>query len=71
VDIGLPGMDGYEVARKLRARPELARTRLVALTGYGAATDVARAVEAGFDAHLVKPASIEQLEAVIADLTDE
>jgi signal transduction histidine kinase/ActR/RegA family two-component response regulator len=53
VDVGLPGFDGYEVAR--RARAAGSRTRLVALTGYGQSTDKQRAVEAGFDEHLVKP----------------
>jgi signal transduction histidine kinase/CheY-like chemotaxis protein len=53
VDVGLPGFDGYEVAR--RARAAGSRSRLVALTGYGQSTDKQRAVEAGFDEHLVKP----------------
>jgi signal transduction histidine kinase len=53
LDIGLPGMNGYEVARQLRSRN--AAVQLVALTGYGQPDDVKRAMEAGFDAHLVKP----------------
>jgi CheY-like chemotaxis protein len=53
VDVGLPGFDGYEVAR--RARAAGSRSRLVALTGYGQSEDKQRAVEAGFDEHLVKP----------------
>jgi CheY-like chemotaxis protein len=53
VDVGLPGFDGYEVAR--RARAAGSRSRLVALTGYGQSTDKQRAVDAGFDEHLVKP----------------
>jgi chemotaxis response regulator CheB len=57
-DIGLPEMDGYEVARAFRADPELAHTKLVALSGYTHATDVARALKAGFDAHLAKPPTI-------------
>ena len=48
-------MDGYEVARRLRSQPEFARTRLVALTGWGQEADRQRSKEAGFDAHLVKP----------------
>jgi signal transduction histidine kinase len=59
LDIGLPGMDGYEVARRIRSRGS--RARLVALTGYGQSEDVRRAREAGFDEHLVKPADLEVL----------
>jgi signal transduction histidine kinase len=55
VDIGLPGIDGYEVARRIRANPALARLPLIALTGYGQDDDRRRALEAGFDEHLVKP----------------
>ncbi len=60
-DIGLPDMDGFAVARALRADPALRGTRLVALSGYALPEDRARAREAGFDAHLAKPASIEEL----------
>jgi signal transduction histidine kinase len=55
LDIGLPEMDGYQVARHLRACPELAGTRIVALTGYGQSDDVQRSREVGFDDHLTKP----------------
>jgi CheY-like chemotaxis protein len=55
VDIGLPGLDGFEVARRIRATAEGKHMRLVALTGYGDLTDRQRALESGFDAHLVKP----------------
>ena len=55
-DIGLPVMDGYEVARQLRRDPHTAHTRLVALTGYGQEEDRARSLAAGFDEHLIKPA---------------
>ena len=65
LDIGMPQMDGYEVARQLRAEPELAGIRLVALTGYGTRSDRERARRAGFDEHLVKPAGIEALERVL------
>jgi CheY-like chemotaxis protein len=61
LDIGLPGMDGYEVARQLRQMPELAGAFLVALTGYGSVADREKAHEAGFDEHLVKPADLNQL----------
>ena len=60
-DIGLPGMDGFEVASTLRASPETAATRLIAVTGYGRDEDRRRALEAGFDAHLVKPVDPEKL----------
>lgn len=66
-DIGLPGMDGYDVARSLRADPSLGRTALVALTGYAAAEDVSRAAQAGFDLHLAKPPSIDDLERALVD----
>jgi signal transduction histidine kinase len=66
LDIGLPVMDGYEVARRLRELPDLQGVRLVALTGYGLDRDRARSREAGFDAHLVKPVMIETIEQVMA-----
>ncbi|MET0377511.1 MAG: response regulator [Spongiibacteraceae bacterium] len=66
LDIGMPGMDGYEVARRLRAQPtDARRPLLVALTGYGAEEDRQRATAAGFDAHFVKPVEIESLLAAI------
>jgi signal transduction histidine kinase/ActR/RegA family two-component response regulator len=55
LDIGLPRMDGYEVARRLRDQPECCKTCLVALTGYGREEDRRRSEQAGFDFHLVKP----------------
>ena len=68
VDIGMPGMTGYEFARKVRSDPALARTKLVALTGYGRAEDRIRVTEAGFDLHLTKPVTDARLEAVLIDL---
>jgi PAS domain S-box-containing protein len=65
-DIGLPVMDGFEVARALRHDPTLASVFLVAVTGYARPADTLRASEAGFDRHLGKPASIEQIEEVLA-----
>jgi PAS domain S-box-containing protein len=65
-DIGLPGMDGYEVARRLRAAGAGPGTLLVALTGYALPEDLRRAHEAGFDAHLSKPARLEDIEAILA-----
>ena len=67
-DIGLPEMDGYEVARNLRADPELSQVVLVAVSGYAQPEDVAMATEAGFDAHLAKPPSIDALERVLAEV---
>jgi signal transduction histidine kinase/DNA-binding response OmpR family regulator len=66
LDIGLPGMDGFEVAKRLRQRELSPRPLLVALTGYGQAEDVRRSREAGFDYHLVKPADPEALTALLA-----
>lgn len=60
-DIGLPGMDGYRVARAVRAEALSHRTRLIALTGYGLDEDIRRAREAGFDRHMTKPADPEKL----------
>lgn len=65
LDIGLPGIDGYEVARMLRQEAAFAATRLIAITGYGADRDRDKALAAGFDHHMVKPADIQQLLALI------
>jgi PAS domain S-box-containing protein len=65
LDIGLPGVDGYELARRLKANPQLAAIRLVAHTGYGSPEDRRKAYEAGFDAHLVKPAELDALEKAL------
>jgi len=59
LDIGLPGMDGYEVARRMRARGS--KAQIVALTGYGQRDDQTRSRDAGFDAHLVKPVDLQLL----------
>jgi CheY-like chemotaxis protein len=61
LDIGLPDMDGNELARTLRAHPQTAGVTLIALTGYGQAQDIVRTREAGFDFHLVKPVDVERL----------
>ena len=68
IDISLPDMDGYELARRLRARHNGHRVALVAVTGFGQQEDQRRALEAGFDAHVVKPVSAERLEQLLADL---
>jgi two-component system CheB/CheR fusion protein len=67
-DIGLPEMDGYAVARAMRADPALDHPALVALTGYAGAADVATARQAGFDAHLAKPTSMEAIEKVLDEV---
>ena len=64
LDIGLPGMGGYDVARELRARTG-SRMRLIALTGYGRESDIALATEAGFDGHLTKPFDFDELELMM------
>ncbi len=61
LDIGLPGMDGYQVARRLRAMPGMEGALLVAMTGYGSDDDRRRAKEAGFDEHMAKPANLDLL----------
>ena len=66
VDLGLPGISGYEVARRLRAHPELKNVWIVAQTGWGDTTDRRRTSAAGFDHHLLKPLDPEELRAVIA-----
>jgi CheY-like chemotaxis protein len=70
LDIGMPGMDGYEVARRIRARPALQGIQLVALTGWGQAEDRLRSREAGFDHHLIKPAGIDELCALLPSTRD-
>jgi CheY-like chemotaxis protein len=68
LDIGLPQMDGYEVARRLRSDPSVKGAHLIALTGYGQEHDREQAREAGFAAHLVKPADIEAVIRILASL---
>ena len=65
VDIGLPGMDGYEIARRLRAEPNGAGVFLVAITGYGSASDRDRSRQAGFDRHPLKPVDPDKLRSVL------
>ena len=68
LDISMPGMDGYEVARRIRALPRLNDVVLVALTGYGQEEDRRMAFDAGFNHHLVKPVSIDALEQLLEGL---
>lgn len=66
-DIGLPGMNGYEVARTFRSHPALAHMHPVALSGHALPEDLERATESGFEGHLAKPPSFEALESLLAD----
>ena len=66
LDIGMPGMDGYEVARRLRQRPEVGGAFLVAVTGFGQEEDRRRAMEAGFDRHLTKPTDVQELKGILS-----
>jgi CheY-like chemotaxis protein len=70
LDIGLPVMDGYEVARRLKNATPDRRMHLIAVTGYGQDTDRARSLQAGFDAHVVKPVKLAEIEALIRELVD-
>jgi signal transduction histidine kinase/CheY-like chemotaxis protein len=66
LDIGMPGLNGYEVARRIRAQPWGARIRLIALTGWGQVEDVERARAAGFDHHVTKPVDLQALQELVA-----
>jgi PAS domain S-box-containing protein len=68
LDLGLPEMDGYAIARALRLRPEFNDVLLIALSGYGQESDRQRSHEAGFDAHMVKPVKIEKIEELLGIL---
>jgi len=65
LDIGLPDLDGYEVAKRLRALPETQDALLIALTGYGQAEDIERSQSAGFNHHLLKPLDFEKLSVLL------
>jgi signal transduction histidine kinase len=65
LDIGMPGMNGYEVAKHLRSQPAFADTLLIAVTGYGRASDVKQTESAGFDHHLVKPIDYDKLQSLL------
>jgi CheY-like chemotaxis protein len=68
LDIGLPGNNGYEVARRLRLLPHLKDVVIVAMTGYGQETDIRLAQEAGFDSHQVKPIDFVKVEELLTTL---
>ncbi len=67
LDIGLPDIEGYDVARAIRS-DESVKATLVALTGYGQESDVRKAEKAGFSHHLIKPAGLREIEAVLAEI---
>ena len=66
IDLGLPGIDGYDLARRLRALPEARAMRLIAVSGYGQAEDRRRALDAGFDLHMTKPVDPDRLQRLLA-----
>lgn len=68
LDIGMPGMDGHEVARRIRLLPESRDVTLIALTGWGQAEDRHRSLSAGFDYHLIKPADVQALQSLLVSL---
>jgi CheY-like chemotaxis protein len=68
LDLGLPGMSGYDVARRVRRTEDLGALRLVALTGYGTDADRQKTRDAGFDVHLAKPVDPRALDALLAGL---
>ena len=71
LDIGLPGLDGYEVAKRMRQQPVLKNVVLVAMTGYGQESDRQRSQEAGFDHHLVKPAEFGKVQQILATVSEK
>jgi CheY-like chemotaxis protein len=70
LDIGLPGMTGYELARQLSGHPVVSRAKLIALTGYGQPGDTEQAKAAGFSSYLVKPVDVDQLRERIESILD-
>ena len=70
LDIGLPGLDGYQTAQRIRQQATLKGMVLVALTGYGQDTDRQRSQQAGFDHHLVKPASFDEIEKILQSVSE-
>jgi CheY-like chemotaxis protein len=70
IDVSMPDMSGMHLARLLRGNAALAKTRLIALTGFGGDADRKAAAEAGFEAHVTKPVSAEQLASLIAGTGD-
>ena len=71
LDIGLPGLNGYEVAKRIRQHPVLKNVVLVALTGYGQNADRQTSLQAGFNHHLVKPAHLGPLQKILATVSEQ
>lgn len=71
LDIGLPGLDGLEVAKRLRQEPDLSSVVLVAMTGYGLVSDRQRSHDAGFNHHLAKPADFEKVQQILATVSEQ
>jgi CheY-like chemotaxis protein len=71
LDIGLPGLDGFEVAKQLRQQPVLSSVVLVAMTGYGQDSDRRRSLDAGFNHHLVKPADFRKVQRILATVSEK
>ena len=71
LDIGLPGLNGYEVAKRIRQQPDLKNVVLVALTGYGQEADRQTSLQAGFNQHMVKPARFDQLQQILATVSEQ
>jgi CheY-like chemotaxis protein len=71
LDLGLPGVDGFEVARRMHQQPILQKVVLVAMTGYGTDSDRQRSQEAGFDHYLFKPANFEKLHDILASVSEK
>lgn len=69
LDIGLPALDGYQVAKRLRQMPSLQRVCLIAISGYGQQADVEHAYQSGFDRHLLKPVTTEHLTLLLAEIS--
>ena len=70
LDIGLPGIDGFEVATRMRENPDISGVVLIALTGYGRDTDKQRSLNAGFDYFLVKPTNFKKVLQIIASVSE-
>jgi CheY-like chemotaxis protein len=68
LDVGLPGLSGYEVAERMRQIPSCAKVPIVALTGYARETDRERALKAGFSAHLAKPIDVRRLGSIVEEM---
>jgi CheY-like chemotaxis protein len=70
LDIGLPGLNGLEVAKQLRQQPALRKAVLIAMTGYGRENDLQRSFEAGFDHHLIKPGDFAKVLQILANVSE-